>query len=99
MKTQSQHTKGEWKIIPPSTKFDFYLISENDKHTCYTPNSLSEDKANAERIVKAVNMHEELIMFIGLCKDAFSHSKIKFEQDMYDKAKSILKQVEQNNCQ
>jgi hypothetical protein len=60
-----QHTQGEWKILTTSNK-DLMIVPLKDNgqydHKIATIHEIrGEQQANAKRIVKAVNLHDELV--------------------------------------
>lgn len=72
--SQPQHTQGEWRMVTGLKKAGDLCIHVRGKQICDFPdyNSTLEDnaeqrkkiqeaEANAQRIVKAVNMHDELV--------------------------------------
>lgn len=68
--TKAQHTKGEWIYVPfenADGKFIYARIQTKEKSVAFANVYLDhhigkqEAEANAKRIVKAVNMHDELI--------------------------------------
>lgn len=96
MTKQPAHTKGEWKISFGENRVrdkdgKLIAICKRDGREKIS----DEDIANAQRIVKAVNMHDELVESL---KDLIE----RLELDGYDnynvrirKAKILLKQAEQ----
>lgn len=57
--TQPVHTKGEWKVSE-QYKSKYYIVNSDNEEIIKCEKS-EEGEANAQRIVKAVNMHEQLI--------------------------------------
>jgi len=107
-------TKGELyvsTIIQPEGAFIYSKdFPESAIARCYADNrtveSKEEAKANADRIVKAVNMHDELLRFIKiisihdehfLSQDAFNTREDCEREIMHlaKKASQLLKQAEQ----
>jgi len=112
---QPQHTQGEWRIVTGLQKAGDLCIHVKGKQICDFPqyNSTLEDnenqraklqeaEANACRIVKAVNMHDELvsklkqIQAVGNCKYHGTDSTIAqiFDTE-FKNLDSLLKQAEQ----
>lgn len=88
---KNQHTKGEWKI-------NFY-----DKSVFETPDgrmflgvqgrqTINVVEANAKLIVKAVNMHDELILQL---KNIVEKYKPELLSKDYSDIKKLLQQAEQ----
>ena len=64
---------------------------------CFTPNEKAEREANAQRIVKAVNMHDIFVtelakLFHGRYANLDAAKKLV---KIYDKIEQLLKQAEQ----
>lgn len=99
---QPTHTQGEWKFvhtnIHPEEKNEFHSVIQLPKFAISLINtniiSKEETEANTRRIVKCVNMHDELVKALKECF-VFVQSKTakdirKMEQNMY----LLLKQAE-----
>lgn len=84
MKTENkpQHTQGEWKL-------DGMCIDAPDGSLIAEINSEDgqENQANGERIVKAVNMHDELILFI---KNVVKTMQIKEDEKGLEGVDTVL---------
>lgn len=104
MRNQSKHTPGKWEIRATSNDDDFaFEISSNNKEIAAVYNSslaaIPDEQviANAQRIVKAVNMHDELVE----CLDKFLSVTAKFPIDtqkvfkVNEMARELIKQAEQ----
>ena len=95
------HTQGEWEIdgycttaiISKQSNGSYKHIAECNYGREGNDENLELNKTNAQRIVKAVNMHDELIEL------ADAVSKISCWDDFNDvfliKSKQLLKQAEQ----
>ena len=106
MKTQNktQHTQGEWSVSVQGD--DVFIRPENIMKRAICKIYPREDEnetaeANAERIVKCVNMHDELVetlrkLEMGLNNIASERTSTwnKYEP-IIAKAKQLLKQAEQ----
>ena len=62
----AQHTKGEWKVgsFPFSKDLNYVCDSSGHHISCCQiggERTMAHAEANAQRIVKAVNMHDELV--------------------------------------
>lgn len=77
--TQPQHTQGEWKqtiinsdVIEITPKDDWKVIA---RLTTFDPSrdksiqTFEQIEANAQRIVKAVNMHDELVKELKMANE------------------------------
>ncbi len=96
MKTQSSHTQGE--LLEVSALEDHIILNQDEE-------VMAECNSNelAERIVRCVNMHDELIEFVnqileGNTRDSknteWSGRRGLTNADL-DRAKQLLKQAEQ----
>ena len=60
-----EHTKGEWKVdgqeVIVGDKATARIIAKCGGHTMGIQSLIDENKTNAERIVKAVNCHDDLV--------------------------------------
>ena len=101
MKTQLKHTPGKWSF---SKKKDMILDNDKnrianlfDKGEYFKP--YDETQANAQRIIKAVNMHDELIEMIKELKYelrlAQSDNFIIDTETKIERAEELLKKAEQ----
>lgn len=104
MKTDNQpkHTQGEWKVKQDGGALKRRIVCNNiDVADCYSSASgLSQEEAeaNARLIVKAVNMHDELVRHLKRCIEALELIGGETGQSMpltVADAKSLLKQAEQ----
>lgn len=96
-KTQPQHTQGEWKVDKLSHKISVSI--QGTEMTICSMAETPERVANAQRIVKAVNMHDELInglKKIANCQNSLTYySDRKLIESVIEQAKELLKQAEQ----
>lgn len=88
----SQHTLGEWFYLESG---GFYNIQDSPYYegaNLLDEEECSNAKANAQRIVKAVNMHDELLEFI---KDSMGIFASEDYPNTYERAEELLKQASQ----
>lgn len=96
MKTDNkpQHTQGEWKI--EETSFEEINIYSGDINICTVLRQgelEQEGDANAQRIVKAVNMHDELVRDLTL-----AYKRMKREEmtgNLMDSIESLMREASQ----
>lgn len=95
---KAQHTKGEWKAEKGNIFCDdkriaqTFISPEWDKRGKFIANNDIAD-ANAERIAKAVNMHDELVKMIRYSVTLLNGDGA--DREMQDKMLELLKQAEQ----
>lgn len=96
-----KHTQGEWRVTTDGEANFFGIATEKGWLMRIQQNGemqVVEQIANAERIVKCVNMHNELIQAI---KDLVEHcnvmpnSKCPESLNPYGKLVSLINQAEQ----
>lgn len=105
-----QHTKGEWKYVEgingdyirtdEDTRKGSYIASlRADDGSCYDGLTSEETRANGRRIVKCVNMHDELVAQIK--KDVADLQYIgegnltNYEIRKLERLSNLLKKAEQ----
>lgn len=62
--------KTKWEVIPATRMFDTHIMC-GEKIICNTVGSKEETEQNAQLIVIAVNMHDELLAFVNTTKEFF----------------------------
>lgn len=99
---QINHTQGEWKISSTGFSKDekrYITNHENDIVAHAYGDNIEESEANAERIVKAVNMHDELVKELVRAKQRIvfleGFTEGKADPTDLNKINQLLKQAEQ----
>ena len=96
--TKPTHTQGEWKIITTiSGELKIYSIKDDGRydHCLATVHELRDETPfNAQRIVKCVNMHDELVEVLKSLR-AYEMGEESWEAKDEKKLKQLLKQAEQ----
>ena len=95
---QPTYTRGEWKVINDyEGKEDNFVVKiVSDKKTiCILNNHPLEITANAQRIVKAVNMHDELISKLKALLHYVEDNYNVRGDNILDIVKETLKEAEQ----
>lgn len=92
---QPQHTQGEWNVNYTADSVSDLAIFSNGCQIAIIEQLVSQEetKANAQRIVKAVNMHDELVEALKRLADA--HYNGKAQGANWINASEVLKQAEQ----
>lgn len=98
--TQPQHTQGRnWLRESPNSIW--VEIMADETHVATIPYKTKEQQANAQRIVKTVNMHDELVKMLNEIKETINKSE-EWWMDNPDKGgfdlvkkEALLKQAEQ----
>lgn len=94
--SQPKHTQGELQLGGVDYLDGFYEVlihyADGTVFGNGTGKSPKEAEANAQRIVKAVNMHDELINAIKALLEDNTHLELNL--DSVEKAEQLLKQAE-----
>ena len=72
-----EHTKTPWHDTGLPDSCGYKAINGDTHNVCvihHDPNTIKEQKANAEFIVKACNSHDALVEALQGLKDAFIHT-------------------------
>ncbi|KKK84664.1 hypothetical protein LCGC14_2781090 [marine sediment metagenome] len=83
-----EHTKGEWKAT------DYVMVDGKRRYDVETADeviAMDVSRANAERIVKAVNCHDDLVEAL---KEAINALTIKLDKPKYPEILDFKSRVE-----